>query len=229
MSKKVKELLERIEKLEGTIYDIENQAKMERSKAQEKRNERYNLMGDYNKNKDKIMELNEEEKALWDNVRNLKKFKEELEKDKGQQIESSLSEAVELRNEQMKKVRQDMQKAQQELLKKKYEYLVDLEDSMKKAWSKADKELEEFNNFILEHGSAKSIGSGEYKEKSGRDYFPTGYGRKNLPLHMVSLDDYSTLFGAEKDQNHTYRLFKATGEIVLDGVEAQKRLRKVEK
>ncbi|MDZ5712788.1 hypothetical protein [Jeotgalibacillus haloalkalitolerans] len=229
MSKKrLQDIQKEMDKLQATGEDIELQVKMLKSQAHEKRQERYSLMKkDFAKNKEEIFKLDKEEKELWDSVNSLNDFKEELEKEKEEKTKVLVFEAVEIRSQMEKKLKEDQQKVIQDLLKKKYMYLVEIEKTVKKNRSKNAQELEEVNEFILEYGNAKMLPRGQYTEKTLS--IETGYGRKNLPSHMVSSDDYSTLFGREDQQNFSYRLFKETGEIELDSTQAQKKLRELKK
>ncbi|MYL30733.1 hypothetical protein GLW03_12945 [Halobacillus halophilus] len=217
---KVKDYQKQIDKMDDTLIDLENQAKMERSKAQEKRRERYELMADYSKNKDKIMELDKQEKEAWDNVRSLEGFKEELQEEKEKFIDESLKEVVEERRKQEQKVKADMEKVKHDLLEKKLQYLKEVSETMEKAWSKADKDLEDLNDFILQHGNAKKIGQNEYKEKNGRSLLPTAYGKPVAPFYLVDNNDVQHMFSL-----FTVKLYREFGEVEHDPSKAQKRYR----
>jgi hypothetical protein len=225
MSKKrVHELQKEMDKLQTTEEDIELQVKLLKSQAYEKRQERYDLMKkDFTKNKDAIIKLDKEEKNFWDSVRSLNDFQNELKEEREAKTMELVLEAVEIRGEMERKLKADQKRVIQDLMKKKFEYLVELEKTVRDNKLKNMKELQDVNDFILEHGNAKMIPSGQYKEFVLS--IDTGYGRKYLPSHMVSSDDYTLLFGREDQQNATYRLFKETGEIVTDPTEAQRKLR----
>ncbi|WP_181349367.1 hypothetical protein [Thalassobacillus sp. CUG 92003] len=222
------EIVEKIEHLENTIFDLSNQKNMTKSKAQEKRRERYDLTRkDFAKNRTEISNINQEESSLWSDVKSLQEVIDELESEKAQFIQESLQEAVQLRREQMNKSREYMEKKERDILKMKFDYLVELEQKIYQARSHVDRQLEDFNEFILQHGNAKSVGASEYKEKSGRYLLDTGYGRKDLPGYFVSGDDYMELFSRQQDFG--FLLYKEFGEIEADQKTAQKRYREIKR
>ncbi|MEW5567677.1 hypothetical protein [Rossellomorea marisflavi] len=229
MSKsELRKLQNEMDKLENVKEDVELQVKMLKSQALEKRQERYSLMqADFQKNKEKIFSLDKEEKELWTSIRSLNEFMKETEEENEEKKKKLVLAAVQLRSKMEQQLKKDQQKVEQDLIKKKYVYLMELEKAVKENQLKNVKELQDVNDFILEYGDSRMLPNGQYKEIALS--IDTGYGRKHLPQHLVSPDDYSLLFGREDQQSFSYRLFKETGEIELDQITAQKKVRELKK
>jgi chromosome segregation ATPase len=221
-NKELVKLQKQIEDLQINVKEIHVQISLMKDKAVSLRRERYELMKNFAENKKEVFEKDAQEKECWDNVRSLTQMKEELEEQLGAQKVEIVQEAVKLRNETYKELKVEGDKVTQELTRKRFEYLVELEKKVKEANSKSREALTEIDLFILEHGNQH-----QKKHANGdkRDVVDTMYGRlNNTPSHFVGNKDYTLLFHDEEKQHFTYRLFKLTGEIVLDENEAQRKL-----
>jgi chromosome segregation ATPase len=223
-NKELQKLKKQIEELEINVKEIDFQVKGIKEKAVQLRRERYDLMKNFVDNKKEVFEKDAQEKECWDNVRSLTSMKEELEEQLQLQKIEIVEKAVQLRNETYKELKVEGDKVTQELIRKRFEYLVELEKAVKQANQKSQEALTEIDLFILEHGNQHQK---KHANADKRNVVDTGYGRTAMPNHKVGLEDYRLLFHDESQQNFTYRLFKLTGEIEMDSTLAQRKLSEV--
>jgi hypothetical protein len=235
MSKrKLDALKKKLEDVQLSKAEMEQQVKMVKSQAYDRRSQRYEFMRkDFQKNREEIFKLDREEKDLWLQVSSMNDFIDEIDKDIEIQKNHLIEEATKLKLEEKENVEKELEKIQNELLKAKLEYLKHTHEKFTKA-SDVKNSLEQYDEFIKECG-------GKPREILLRNDVKLSYGRYTSS-YMLSNDDIEGIVTPYRPSRATrggrvtegygnpkYALFREFGEWEEDSNKAQLRLQELRK